>query len=460
MRNKFLTLYLLLLLTIPVRADIITGLVDHWTLDEGAGVSAADTGTNNNVGTLNGGGPVWVAGQVGSNALSFDSSSGKNVSSASTGVPLGASVRTVSLWIYLNSFTSIADATYQAAFSYGVTSATNLFELLVDNTTQTVNYHVFGFFPPIGGIDPGNWYHIVMVYDGTNMIGYFNGATTLNTAVAINTLASSVYIGESAIGGRNFNGRVDDVRIYDRVLSSLDVAELFALGPAPVASASETLAYWKFDEGAGTTAVDSSGHGHVATFFGTPLWATGKRGMALSFDSVGANFVRSGVLAPSGASPRTISAWIYLNSFASIADGSYQVPLSYGSNVAGSLFEILIDNAAQTVNYHTLGLFPSMGLITTGAWHHVVMVYDGTNRIGYLDNVQTLNSAFAINTTASNIYIGSTINGNSRNFNGKIDDVRIYDHALSQREVNSVYMAGRPGIVSRGRSHLGSVTIK
>jgi len=53
------------------------------------------------------------------------------------------------------------------------------------------------------------------------------------------------------------------------------------------ASAEETLlAYWKFDEGSGTTAGDSSGNGNDGTLVNGPTWVSGRHGMALSFDGV------------------------------------------------------------------------------------------------------------------------------------------------------------------------------
>jgi Concanavalin A-like lectin/glucanases superfamily len=109
--------------------------------------------------------------------------------------------------------------------------------------------------------------------DGTTGRIYRNGTLLLSGALT-NTPASDgtqhVVIGNDGIHTR-YRGKMLDLRIYSGALSAGDIAAFQAAGPGgypPLASAT-LVAQWKFNEGAGTTAADSSGNGHTATWSGT-----------------------------------------------------------------------------------------------------------------------------------------------------------------------------------------------
>ena len=78
----------------------------------------------------------------------------------------------------------------------------------------------------------------------------------------------------------------------------------------PNVNASGLIAYWNFDEGAGTTACDSSGNGNTATLINGPLWTTGRVGKALYFDGINANATVPGSNSLNLSNSFTLSAWV------------------------------------------------------------------------------------------------------------------------------------------------------
>src|SRR2546423_591320 len=129
------------------------------------------------------------------------------------------------------------------------------------------------------------WYHVAMTYDGTlapasRVNVYVNGLldkTASETSASIPNYASSLTLAKLAGTTSYFSGALDNVRIYNRALSSAEVLNIY--------TAENGVAYWKFDEGSGTTAADSSGFANAGTVNG-PTWTSGEIGGALNFDGV------------------------------------------------------------------------------------------------------------------------------------------------------------------------------
>jgi hypothetical protein len=103
-------------------------------------------------------------------------------------------------------------------------------------------------------------------------------------------------------------------------------------------------------------------------------------------------------------------------------------------------YQVMTDSA-NVYGYNNVTSVASTPL-SSGAWHHVVMTYDGANQKIYIDGVlQTTNPATGvIRTNSSNLEIG-------QGFAGKIDDVKIYNRAISQQEVTAAYGGYNAGVV-------------
>jgi hypothetical protein len=209
------------------------------------------------------------------------------------------------------------------------------------------------------------------------------------------------------------------------------------------------VGYWKFDEGSGTTAADSSGNGNNGTLkdYNTsnsdgnrpPQWvADGKYGNALYFDGV--DDCVTTISSTGSTSAVTVEAWIKGATANSNAGLVFDTNWSYGIWIQNSKIQGGIWNAS---NYqHTAS---SQVIPQTGIWYHIAMTYDMTT-----DHIVRLyvNGTLAANWTAigptkipNKVDVGGR-NPNNWYFNGTIDEVRIYNRALSADEIWNHYVHG------------------
>ena len=209
------------------------------------------------------------------------------------------------------------------------------------------------------------------------------------------------------------------------------------------------VGYWSFN-GAdmnATQARDTSGNGNHGALTNGPTRTEGKIGQALNFDGVD-DYVNMGKPASIGSlvTNITVSAWIN------------------NTNLSGVQRVIAAsrDTTANGFGFGTLGAgleFTTFGVkdydsttitLTAGVWTHITAVMSGFNVTFYVNGAarQTITGTANGNAnTDDDIYIGSaTVNGEStlfELFNGLIDEVRVYNRALSANEVNRLYNMGR-----------------
>jgi len=199
------------------------------------------------------------------------------------------------------------------------------------------------------------------------------------------------------------------------------------------------VGWWRFDEGEGNIAKDSSGNANDGTIYGA-TWVDGKYGKALSFDGID-----DYVAVPHSSSldlvnAFTVSVWVKYNDLSQpqviLWKGTGYNP-TYG---LGTLFEGNGFRYWLTKNGGRYGaaLIP----IKAGVWNHVVYTYDGSTLKCYLNSVDTnVNTAVSAPLTsyAQSLLIGKRLVEAYCPFNGIIDEVRIYNRALSQTEINELY---------------------
>ncbi|WP_288438470.1 endo-beta-N-acetylglucosaminidase H [uncultured Chryseobacterium sp.] len=123
-------------------------------------------------------------------------------------------------------------------------------------------------------LNANTWYHVAATYDGSNMKIYINGildATKAQTGSVNSTGAFNVgYLYNTS---RNFNGKIDEVRVWKRSLSQTEISQNMCNVSVPATS---LAAYWKFNEGSGSTVQDTSGNGVTLTLTGVDAsnWGT------------------------------------------------------------------------------------------------------------------------------------------------------------------------------------------
>jgi hypothetical protein len=203
------------------------------------------------------------------------------------------------------------------------------------------------------------------------------------------------------------------------------------------------LAHWSFDEGSGTVAHDGTGNGNTGAITDA-TYVAGKSGTALSFNGTTAQVTATVTGLPTGNADRTVSLWFKLLSLPPAA-GFFFV---YGPGLAGQLFGARLWSNG-TFNLTALStednLTSPIALTVDGLWHHMVCeVASGALRL-YLDGelLGSLNTT-SLNTTSGTFYVGQ---GFGYFVNALIDEVRIYNVALTSAEVRGLYAqpGGTPG---------------
>ncbi len=197
------------------------------------------------------------------------------------------------------------------------------------------------------------------------------------------------------------------------------------------------VGWWKFDETNGTVAYDSSGNGNDGNLTGGPTWTIGKIGGALSFDGVD-DFVQTSVA--SNSLPISISTWIYAHDIS----GSHSI---VDSDVAGQYGHSLIigynpKNGNYQIEFHD-GSFDTSHPASLNQWTHAVVQFD-SKICFFADGIKKFEQTYQKgNLNGTNFRIGRHSSSKPHVYAGLIDDVRIYDRALSAAEVQALYNMGQ-----------------
>lgn len=241
-------------------------------------------------------------------------------------------------------------------------------------------------------------------------------------------------------------------------LSASGLAIVFAFLFATTVHA-DLVAHWWLQEGTGTTAINSADGAFNGTSAGSGIqWeavtedANGNRPLqqfAVRFN--GSAFIDTAYPGIGGASPRTVSAWIRLNNGTLMGD-----ILGYGAPANGLKWHFRVNPTAGNGVVGAIrteyqgGQNVGTDVINDGNWYHVVAVFPDGATMGqqidhYVDGVLQGKSGGdrAINTdigeAANRVTIGKSQQGaTARWYQGLIADVRIYDHALSQGEIDAI----------------------
>jgi hypothetical protein len=217
------------------------------------------------------------------------------------------------------------------------------------------------------------------------------------------------------------------------------------------------LSTWlPFEEGAGVTTADGSGHGNNGALNNMPpgAWITGNIGNALAFDGVD-DFVR--INNHLGAT-FTISCWIKSTQSFQQVTPTYDGTGIIWSDVGGGANDFVLGGTRSAGGVDRLSFFVGSGNLTTsgtqeitsGQWTHLAVTRNGTNGEVKLYVNGTLDASSAAGiaplTANPNIHIGgNTLDG--RYFNGSIDDVRFYSRVLTQTEIATLLTTTPPTVM-------------
>ena len=458
------------------RPILNSGLVGYWNFEEGRDNSVAgdrsgfgNNGTLTNMDTST----AWKGSATSSGqALDFDASDDYvDVGSGNNLDNLGP--MTVSAWYYARSegensrggifnkgdgdgvlvdgpefeFGSVGldgvDRTNALAFAVGFSGGS--LHRIASNNTVTLN----------------KWQFVTLTWDGTTSSSgvhiYIDGVevTYQKSQDGIGTKnddgSANMLIGIGNFGAQSntWDGRLDEVRIYRRVLSYDEIQRLYKLQKPRTSgglTANGLTAYWAFEEGSGTRVEDSSLNNSTGTLSGS-TWVNGKNGKALFFDGVD-DYVSipntSGVTPPNAI---TIATWVKATTTTatqSIIDDDNGGSIGYflRINSSGKIFGRI---TATTITGNTT--------LQPNTWYHIALVYDGANVYVYLNGIS---DATPVARTGTITYSGASKTLGKRPpggalFNGTIDEFRMYNRGLSASEIYSLYQGSKATVVGKSK---------
>ncbi|RPJ24737.1 MAG: LamG domain-containing protein, partial [Planctomycetaceae bacterium] len=216
----------------------------------------------------------------------------------------------------------------------------------------------------------------------------------------------------------------------------------------------DLVGWWKFDDGSGTTAADSSGRGQNGTLTNEPTWsAAGVYGGCLQFDGTNDRVAITGTWT---LPQYTVAFWFRQDG----GVGSQKTLICLQNSTVGAsgiMCEIGTDGRVRFSHrapFAATGGAANENLYVagpaTGTWHHLALVKTATDMMTYIDGVQAATQANAntFDMAGTSLTIGDLDNRQMRPWNGPIDDVRIYNTALTLAEIQQV----KSNIGNRGYS--------
>jgi concanavalin A-like lectin/glucanase superfamily protein len=472
-----------------------TSPVASWTLDETSGTTAGGPYPA----TL-AGGASWTASARVGRALHLDGTSGH----ASTAGPVLDTTRSwsVSAWVRLGSLPTNNRTAVAASGSFG-----SLFYLgyghdsngvdrwrVALQTADTDPYSwVYAYSDDAHAPHSGVWTHLAAEYDpAANAVRLFvDGQQNAQvTAPAMWKASGSVQLG--AAQWRDtitdyWNGDIDDVKIYNRVLSNLAFdsaygdadAEIYHLATRPVRSEG----IWAMDEGSGNTAADSSGNVRTATGSGSPGWSdTGAFGpSAVSLNGTSQSFATS-VPALRTDTSFSVAAWVRLDgtllagalpthaNTAVSQDGTDESPFYLGTRLFS---ETQADGTTATVVRWSFSMSVIDGTTPSGtAWQHATaavpldtsVLDQWVLLVGVFDEPARMTRLYVPGTgDFGSVQLPSYLTGWNANgpmeigrgkykaaftdyFPGDIDQVRVFSGVLSANEAANLFQDVPPAV--------------
>lgn len=424
------------------------GPVAHWRLDENSGTTAQDTSGNGKVATLTNS-ASWTAGKVGS-GVSLDGTSGY----LATGQSLlnGSKAFTLSGWVRPRAGgTRVGFFGQNDVVEFGYNTGTNA-QVYINNGS--------GVSADIGAVPTDAWSYVTATWDGSTLKTYLNGVLK-NSAAATGTLTTSsdfFNIGGGGIWDATdnwLNGLIDDVKVYNYARTPEQIAQdMNAAGPSGVALQKPVL-HLSFEEGTGTTANDRSGNGNNGTLtnMASPATSTsgwsndGKVGKALSFDGTNdyVSIPNQSYLTYAADQNASWSLWIKRSSV-----GGTHVLLSKYTGATGIEINTNPSNQIRFWINNTY-LLTSTKIIADTNWHQLLVTMDRSNKTKlYIDGIFDKEASSVTSSTVESSIMRIGANDSGYGFPGLIDELKIYNYALTPEQVNLDFNSGKAAVFGGG----------
>ncbi|MDF2577931.1 MAG: hypothetical protein K0S74_1415 [Chlamydiales bacterium] len=431
-----------------------TGLKAYYRFDEESGQRVYDMsqnkqngwiGTNSSVESRDASRVVSMI-PMQTQSIYFDGAN--NIVSVAHSGPLDAYPLTISAWVKTTTNTTVESVILNKC----VEASSNGYNFYVYNGNICAYYYkdssnyIFGASGSFNGgyIADGTWHYVCFSIDSTGGKLYVDG-TLKNSLAWIGTGAATTTNSSLTIGGyanqtKTFAGEISQVSVWNTALTQSNIQNYMKVGLT--GAESNLLAYYSFNEGAGSTLRDVSVNGFNGTLYGgtwrdAPNFARAVN-TALYFDGVN-DLATINHNTNFDTYPITISFWIntktsdatargIVNKYAVSSNNGYQLYLYNGTIVANYY--------KDASNYVANGNSFCTGAVADGRWHYISFTVETNGGKLYVDGALALSQSWSgmpgATTTIQNILLGSY---NGAYFNGSLDELAFWNTALTQQQI-------------------------
>ena len=409
-----------------------TGLVGYWNLDDYANGNTTDSSGYRNNGSVIGGN--FSSGRWGSNGYLFNGSTGYIDTMTYNGLNL-TSEGSFSAWVKpinipADSIThgigrvEFSDGSYISFFKY-FNNVLYIYDTADDDNAQCSST----------GLTADKWHQYVGTWkNGTALSVYLDGS--LVCAGSVYNLkprsTARIKIG-MGYGNALWNGSIDEVRVYNRSLSAAEIQELYL--------SKGLVGKWTFDANSrnSTSTFDSSGYYNHGIISGATLTNEGRFKEGYKFDGTNDEITRTNPFGLSGA--RSVCSWFKLNEIKE----TYVMDDEVSGGQNETRIEITLNREVNGCFVNTTGgaFCDSPGTqLQTNVWYFFCTSFDTASNtlLTYLNGAQdTSGSGAAVGgTSLTGFKIGGKVS-NIAYFNGTIDEVKVYNRALTSSEIGALY---------------------
>jgi hypothetical protein len=436
--------------------DSINGPLAFWNFNDGIGDQVTDSAGRNFHGVRGGTKGQWVESNIDTDfenylqngwAMQFNGS-GDYVTMGNNALNMLGSDFTIEAWLKKTSSATSAMSIITKGMTPNASPPNNGYSLRLQNAQ--LEFAVYGDTTAITVATPApadnEWHQIVAVFRNGQNLQLYVDSILQATEIFTTPLSSLITSAPLTIGAMDdgagtvseyFTGILDDIRIFSRAFSEEEVMRhywLFSWG---------NIGRWKFNEISGTAIYDSSKLGHHGTVQGTlsrndsdlgELKQGASTGQTLIFDGSTTNVVIPGNVPSLRTYYVTLEAWI--NPTAS--SGLRRAILSRENEWIMQLG----NETGQGENHLEVAIKPGFvfydgGSLPLNQWSHVMAVWDGITVRTFINGVKTHTYSASpgwIEPTAKDIIIGNRAD-QAAYFQGKIEDVAVYNRPLGDGEV-------------------------
>jgi Concanavalin A-like lectin/glucanases superfamily/Secretion system C-terminal sorting domain len=419
----------------------------YYKMDEGNGSTLDDASVNINDGTFTGS-PSWIT-AIDSLGINFNGTSDYATAPDDNSLDITTNI-TIAGWIKpFKTGEQVILEKEGGSSGYSIfLNSTGSFSVRFNNDdTKSVNTTALYS----NRLD--KWIHFAATFDGSKIRTFVNGKAddSLSTSFLINTNSDVLSIGVNSNGSSKFMGLMDEVQIIYDAISSSNIKNL-----AKPSSKTALVGHWAMEENGGSTLIDSSSFKNNASIIEGPSWVEGKRGLALNLNGTIDYCSVPDDPTLNISSAITIAAWVKPGKYATQriirkVDGTKNLGYSLFLGI-DSTISIRFDNS-NLKRVKSTTKYPGTG----DTWMHIAATYDGTTIRLYINGVEenTLTASFDIGITENSLTIGAS-DSDTQHFGGSLDDLRIYNYALSATEISDLQTAWSPTVpttVSNGAGY-------